>query len=538
MARAASAPPKLTAASHQETQMQFALFGAGRIGWVHAQNIANHPDAKLSHVYDVDGSAARRLVAALGGKVAETPEEIWTADAVNAVLVASSTNTHIDLMREAMRAGKAIYCEKPIDIDLAKARTFAVEARDAVAPIFVGFRRRFLPELQAIRQRILGGDIGPVEVVLMMARDFQPPPLAYVKVSGGFVRDKAIHYLDLLCWMTGEAPVEAHATGACLVDPEIGQVGDVDTVMITLKMPSGALCQITNGRRSAFGGHERIEVYGALGLLQWDPDQAGRDRACGGRGRYFERHGAGDRVSQAGDLRGGAGCVHSRRQVRRAGGPIPGGRLAGSNHRRRGDRIAGDKPAGRDRLCVAGPLGPTRLFGPRRRRRFSVISGAAEEESMTVAGERSDAALAAVTYDHDDNSVLVIIGSGAAGGTLADELTQKGIDVVILEAGRRFDPDEIENDEVAMDAKLSWNDRRVCTGSSIIARTFPEKPTSMCKAVGGSTIHWGGTCLRLREHEFRTATVYGVIPGAEIADWPFGLAELEPTTKGPRTRWV
>ena len=172
--------------------MQFALFGAGRVGWVHAQNIANHPDAKLSHVYDVDGSASRRMVAALGGKVAETPEEIWTADAVDAVLVASSTNTHIDLLRGAMRAGKAVYCEKPIDVDLAKARTFAVEARDAVAPIFVGFRRRFLPELQAIRQRILGGDIGPVEVVHMMARDFQPPPLAYVKVSGGFVRDKAI----------------------------------------------------------------------------------------------------------------------------------------------------------------------------------------------------------------------------------------------------------------------------------------------------------------------------------------------------------
>ena len=284
MARATSAPPKLTAASHQETQMQFALFGAGRIGWVHAQNIANHPDAKLSHVYDVDGSASRRMVAALGGKVAETPEEIWAADAVDAVLIASSTNTHIDLLRGAMRAGKAVYCEKPIDIDLAKVRTFAVEARDAVAPIFVGFRRRFLPELQAIRQRILGGDIGPVEVVLMMARDFQPPPLAYVKVSGGFVRDKAIHYLDLLCWLTGEAPVEAHATGACLVDPEIGQVGDVDTVMITLKMPSGALCQITNGRRSAFGVHERVEVYGALGLLQWDPDQAGQIAHAAGAG--------------------------------------------------------------------------------------------------------------------------------------------------------------------------------------------------------------------------------------------------------------
>ncbi len=147
---------------------------------------------------------------------------------------------------------------------------------------------------------------------------------------------------------------------------------------------------------------------------------------------------------------------------------------------------------------------------------------------MTADVERSAGALAAVTYDHDDDTAVVIIGSGAGGGTLADELTGKGIDVVILEAGRHVDPDEIENDEVAMDAKLSWSDPRVCTGSSIIARTFPYKPTSMCKAVGGSTHHWGGTCLRILDHEFSSATLYGAIPGAEIADWPFGLVELEP----------
>ena len=147
---------------------------------------------------------------------------------------------------------------------------------------------------------------------------------------------------------------------------------------------------------------------------------------------------------------------------------------------------------------------------------------------MSVAGEGDDGQVAAVTYEHDDGSVLVIIGSGAAGGTLADELTAKGIDVVILEAGRRFGPSEFENDELAMDAKLSWNDPRVCTGSSIIPRTFPDSPTSMCKAVGGSTLHWGAVCPRLLEHEFQTATLYGAIPGAEIADWPFGLAALEP----------
>ena len=251
--------------------MHFALFGAGRVGWVHAQNIANHPDAELTHVYDVDSAASERVVEALGGRVAETPDEIWNADSVDAVLIASSTNTHVDLLRGAIRAGKAVYCEKPIDLNLAKARTLAEEARGTDVPVFIGFRRRFLPELQAIHKRIRGGDIGQVEVVHIIARDLQPPPIEYVKVSGGLLRDMTVHSLDLLCWLTGEAPVEVHASGACLVDPEIGQAGDIDTVMVTLKMPGGALCQITNGRRSAFGDHERVEVYGALGLLQWDP---------------------------------------------------------------------------------------------------------------------------------------------------------------------------------------------------------------------------------------------------------------------------
>ena len=254
--------------------MRFALFGAGRIGWVHAQNIANHPDAALSHVYDVDSAASERVVEALGGRIAETPGEIWNADSVDAVLIASSTNTHVDLLRGAIRAGKAVYCEKPIALNLAKARTLAEEARGTDVPVFIDFPRRFLSEFQAIHERIRGGDIGQVEVVQIIARDFQPPPLEYVKVSGGFLRDMTIHFLDLICWLTGEAPVEVYASGACLVDPAIGQAGDVDTLMVTLKMSGGALCQITNGRRSAFGAHERVEVYGALGLLQW----AGHER--------------------------------------------------------------------------------------------------------------------------------------------------------------------------------------------------------------------------------------------------------------------
>ena len=147
---------------------------------------------------------------------------------------------------------------------------------------------------------------------------------------------------------------------------------------------------------------------------------------------------------------------------------------------------------------------------------------------MTTDNDDTDRDVAAVTFETGDDSVVVIIGSGAGGGVLANELCHKGIDVVTLEAGRRFDLSDIENDAYAMDAKLSWRDKRVCTGTSGIALSFPDDPFSMCKAVGGSTMHWGGMCPRLREHEFKTATIYGAIPGAGIADWPFGLDELAP----------
>ena len=147
---------------------------------------------------------------------------------------------------------------------------------------------------------------------------------------------------------------------------------------------------------------------------------------------------------------------------------------------------------------------------------------------MTVEHEDTDRDVAAVIYEHDDDSVVVIIGSGAGGGVLANELCQKGIDVVIIEAGKRFVLSDIEDDAHAMDAKLRWRDKRVCTGTSVIARNFPDDPISMCKAVGGSTMHWAAMCPRLLDYEFETATTYGAIAGTGIADWPIGLDDLAP----------
>ena len=253
--------------------MRFALFGAGRVGLVHAENIVNHPDAELKYVFDINQEASGKITKTFGGIIAQNPDHIWDSDEIDAVLIASSTNTHVELLRGAIKSRKATFCEKPIDIDLKKAKEIEEEANLKDVPIFMAFRRRFVPEIQMIHQKIHQGSLGQVEVVHIIARDFQPPPISYVNVSGGFLCDKTIHYFDLICWLTGESPIEVYANGSCLIDQNIGRAGDVDTVFVILKMPSGALCQIQNSRRTNYGIDERYEVFGSLGMLQWNPLQ-------------------------------------------------------------------------------------------------------------------------------------------------------------------------------------------------------------------------------------------------------------------------
>ena len=247
---------------------RFALFGAGFIGNVHANNIAAHPRAELAYVYDVNTVAAEQLASRLGAQVASSPEEIWAADDVGAVLIASSTNTHADLLSGAIRAGKPTYCEKPIDLNIDRVKAVAQEAHGANLPILIGFSRRFDPNHLGVWEAVRNGDIGNVELMHLTSRGPQPPPISYVKVSGGQFRDQTIHFFDLACWIAGEAPVEVYATGAALIDPAIGEAGDVDTSMVILKLPNGALCHIDNSRRSAYGYDERIEVFGSAGMVQ------------------------------------------------------------------------------------------------------------------------------------------------------------------------------------------------------------------------------------------------------------------------------
>jgi myo-inositol 2-dehydrogenase/D-chiro-inositol 1-dehydrogenase len=242
-------------------------FGAGRIGKIHAANIAAHPGARLRYVVDVNREAAAELAKAYGAEVVDADTALADTG-VGAVVVASSTDTHADVAEAAARAGKAIFCEKPIDLDIGRVDACLSALKQGGASMFVGFNRRFDPSFAALHDAVREGRVGKLEMVSITSRDPAPPPLDYIKVSGGLFRDMTIHDFDMARWLLGEDPVEVFATGSCLVDPGIGQAGDIDTALVTLKTGSGALCQISNSRRAVYGYDQRIEVLGEKGMLR------------------------------------------------------------------------------------------------------------------------------------------------------------------------------------------------------------------------------------------------------------------------------
>jgi myo-inositol 2-dehydrogenase/D-chiro-inositol 1-dehydrogenase len=247
--------------------VKFAVLGCGRIGRMHALNLARHPRAELVYVYDIAGDAAAAAADATGARRAGEVDEILDAGDVEAVLIASSTDSHLDLLVRAVEAGKAVLCEKPLDLDLAKVDASWARLKDHNPTIMVGFNRRFDPSFKALRRRIQAGEIGKLEQVVITSRDPGPPPVAYIKTSGGLFRDMTIHDFDMARYLMGDIAA-VHATGANLVDPEIAAAGDIDAAMITLVAQSGALCQISNSRRSAYGYDQRIEAFGEGGMLQ------------------------------------------------------------------------------------------------------------------------------------------------------------------------------------------------------------------------------------------------------------------------------
>jgi myo-inositol 2-dehydrogenase/D-chiro-inositol 1-dehydrogenase len=242
------------------------LLGAGRIGRIHGGNVAASCRARLVAVADALPDAARDLATALGGEVRSADAIIAAAD-IDAVLICSPTDTHADLIEAAVRAGKAVFCEKPVDLDAARIAACLKVVAASGKPLMIGFNRRFDPSFAEARRRIRAGEIGPVEMVTILSRDPSPPPPSYVARSGGLFRDMMIHDFDMARFLLGEEPVEVHAVASCLVDPGIGAAGDVDTAAVLLKTASGKIAQISNSRRASYGYDQRFEVHGAMGML-------------------------------------------------------------------------------------------------------------------------------------------------------------------------------------------------------------------------------------------------------------------------------
>jgi len=246
---------------------RIALFGAGRIGQVHAANIAAHSRTEIALVVDPFGDAGAALAARLGVPLVDA-DAAFADDTIDAIVICSATETHADLIERGLTSGRAVFCEKPIDLSLARVEALLDSVADCDAPLLVAFNRRFDPAVAALEAGIRAGDIGDVELVTVMSKDPAPPTLAYLEGSGGLFRDMTIHDLDIARFLLGEEPTSVVATAAAITSPDIRAAGDFDTACITLQCASGRMAVITNSRRAAFGYDQRMEAHGSLGTLR------------------------------------------------------------------------------------------------------------------------------------------------------------------------------------------------------------------------------------------------------------------------------
>lgn len=246
---------------------QIAIIGAGRIGRIHAGNASAHPSVELKYIVDPVAAAADEIARSTGARVADL-DAILADPEIEGVIVASSTDTHLDFSTRAIEAGKAVFCEKPLDLGLEKARSAeSVLGRDD-ARFFLGFNRRFDPHFQRLQQRLGSGEMGALETLHIISHDPGPPPIDYIKVSGGMFKDMTIHDFDMARWLLGEDPLEVYAAAVSIVDPAIGVAGDVDTAKTVLRTASGKICIISNSRRSGYGYDQRVEAFCSKGLLR------------------------------------------------------------------------------------------------------------------------------------------------------------------------------------------------------------------------------------------------------------------------------
>jgi len=249
------------------TKINVGVIGAGRIGQIHARNIKFRiPGAKLYAVADVNFEAARRMAAELEVPV-ETSDhrQLMEDESIQAIVICSSTDTHAGMIIEAALAGKHVFCEKPIALDMDRIdQALAAVAKGGVK-LQVGFNRRFDPSFRKVRELVAAGRIGVPQLLRISSRDPEPPPLDYVRCSGGLFLDMMIHDFDMARFLIGDEVTELLATGNCQVDPEIGKCGDVDTAVVLLKFKNGALGTIDNSRRAVYGYDQRVEVFGSEG---------------------------------------------------------------------------------------------------------------------------------------------------------------------------------------------------------------------------------------------------------------------------------
>ena len=247
-----------------------AVFGAGRIGRIHASNLAALPGVQLQAICDPSAEAASDLAQSLGAKVS-TIEAVLTDKQIDAIAICSPTVTHSDLITRAAAAGKHIFCEKPVDLSVPRAQACADAVKAAGVACMIGFQRRFDPTFNEASRRLAAGDIGNAEMLIITSRDPGAPPAEYIKGSGGIFRDMLIHDLDVFRWILcadGDEAVWLSAAGSVLTDPAIAGLGDYDSTAVTIRTRKGRLCQINTSRRAAYGYDQRFEVLGSKGLLQ------------------------------------------------------------------------------------------------------------------------------------------------------------------------------------------------------------------------------------------------------------------------------
>jgi myo-inositol 2-dehydrogenase/D-chiro-inositol 1-dehydrogenase len=245
------------------------LIGAGRIGRVHAENLAYRlPEARLLAISDIVKEAAEKLAADLQVPAAHRDHRSILDDrSIEAVVVCSSTDTHAQIIEEAAQAGKQIFCEKPIALDLTKIDHALAVVQQAGVKLQIGFNRRFDPHFRRVRDAVAAGEIGTPHVLRITSRDPQPPPIGYVRVSGGIFVDMTIHDFDMARFLIGSEVERVYAAGGVMVDPAIGQAGDIDTTLITLHFGNGALGAIDNSRKAIYGYDQRVEVFGSKGMI-------------------------------------------------------------------------------------------------------------------------------------------------------------------------------------------------------------------------------------------------------------------------------